>query len=107
MSEKLLEDLNGIEDEILKFGKEFKELLEMIQKKLNQDNNYGITNKEFESKLDTIVNSLAKVKEDLLDSSEKIYKENSFKNMNIAFNDSHEMKNYLAFIDDKFKDFTA
>ncbi len=107
MSEKNLEDLNGIEDEILKFGKEFKELLEMIERKLNHDSIYGITNKDFESKLDTIVNSLAKVKEDLLDSTEKIYKENSFKNMNIAFNDSYEIKNYLAFIDEKFKVFNA
>lgn len=106
MSEKILEDLNGIEDEILKFGKEFKDLLEMIQRKLNQDNSYGTTNKDFENKLDIIVNSLAKVKEDLLDSTEKIYKENSFKNMNIAFNDSHELKNYLALIDEKFKEFS-
>jgi len=105
MSEKILEELNGIEDEILKFGKEFKDLLDMIQKKLNKETSYGTSNKDFESKLETIVNSLSKVKEDLHDSTNKIYKENSFKNMNIAFNDSIELKNYLNMIEQKFKEY--
>lgn len=103
MSEKILEDLYGIEDEILKFGKELKELLEMIQKKINNENINN--NHDFLNKLDIIVNTLAKVKQDMHDSTEKIYNENSFKNMNIALSDSSELKNSLILIDQKFKDF--
>ncbi len=104
MTDEIINRLNTIENDVFEFAIEFKELMEMIKFKLSNEEKYS--NDEFEKKLINLLSKLSKIKEEFFKSTEKIYKENSLKNLNKIKNDSYELRCFLMNIDEKIKRFS-
>ena len=104
MSDEIINRLNSIENDIFEFAIQFQELMEMIKSKLSNEEQYS--NDEFEKKLVNLISKLSNIKEEFFKSTEKIYKENTLKNLNKIKNDSIDLRGFLGQLDEKLKRFS-